>query len=218
MPDIKKIDKLKRNKHKLLSNAKMCYLGDVRKNLDKKVEDNSVDLVITSPPYLNSRDYTDTYMIELRVLDYLKNDEQVRNLRKSTIRSHVQVNWEESLYSGIEELDNSIKQINENKEKLWNKSLLDMINGYFEDMDNLFKILYKKMKSNGRIYFNVANSAYCGVEIEVDVIVAKIAERIGFKIIEIREARRINPSSQQKDTIEYLRESVIVIEKQLAIS
>lgn len=51
------------------------------------------------------------------------------------------------------------------------------------------------------------------MEIEVDMIVCKIAENNGFKVEEIREARRVRTSSQQKGISEGLRESVIVIRK-----
>lgn len=213
LPDIKTINEYKKKYGKLMSNSKQCYLGDVRKNLNKNVEDDSVDLVITSPPYLNSRDYTDTYMIELRVLGYLKDDEEVRNLRKNTIRSHVQVKWDKSKSLGITQLDETINSLKKYEDEFWNKGLIDMIQGYFEDMDTLFVILYKKLRKGGLIYFNVANSAYYNIEIKTDEIIAEIAEKIGFSIIEIREARRINPSSQQKDHIPYLRESVIVMTK-----
>lgn len=212
LPDIKIIHSYKKNKE-LLSNSNDCYLGDVRKNLDGRVENNSIDLVITSPPYLNSRDYTDTYMIELRLLDYLKEDDDVRSLRKKTIRSHVQVNWKKSNKLDISLLEESITELKKHEKEFWNKSLLDMIEGYFEDMNTLFNILNKKVKKNGLIFFNVANSAYYNVEIRTDEIIAEIAEKNGFVVKEIREARLIPSSSQQKSKVGHLRESVIVIAK-----
>ena len=213
LEDIKIMNRYKKT-HKLLSNSANCFLGDVRKNLNIKVADNSIDLVITSPPYLNSRDYTDTYMVELRVLDYLKSDNDVRTLRKNTIRSHVQVKWNESNKLSIPNLDKSISKLKKHEKEFWNKGLINMIEGYFEDMNTLFNILHKKVKSNGLIFFNVANSAYYNVEIKTDEIISEIAEKNGFTVKEIREARLIPSSSQQKNTIGYLRESVIIIAKQ----
>jgi hypothetical protein len=113
----------------------------------------------------------------------------------------------------IDELKNAISEIEKYKELFWNKELINMIKGYFWDLDTLFKGLSQKMASNGMIFFNVANSAYYNVEIKVDEIVCKIAENHGFKIEEIREARRVKTSSQQKGIIDGLRESVIVIKK-----
>jgi len=89
-----------------------------------------------------------------------------------------------------------------------------MVKGYFLDMKELLDSLSRKMKTGARVYFNVANSAYYGVEIKVDEIVCSIAEENNLKVIELREARQLKPSSQQKDIIKSLRESVIVLRKQ----
>ena len=45
-------------KNSLIHNFSTCYLGDVRQNINR-VPDGVVDLIITSPPYLNSRDNKD---------------------------------------------------------------------------------------------------------------------------------------------------------------
>jgi len=210
--DICTIDNYKRSK-KLFSNYNFCNFGDVRKLLDSTISNSSIDLIITSPPYLNSRDYTDTYITELRLLDYIKNSESLKNLRKSTLRSHVQIKWSKSKKLNIQLLDNTINAIEKSKDNFWNKDLLNMISGYFEDMNILFNLFYKKLIPSGMIFFNVANSAYYGIEVKTDEIIAQIAENNGFIVKELREARRINPSSQQKDAIPYLRESVLVIQK-----
>jgi len=193
-------------------NSEICYLGDVRKNIDK-VPDNSLDLIITSPPYLNSRDYTDIYMLELKVLQLVNSHEDLQALRKSTIRSHVQVK-----YSDIEPLDNPrliqcLADMKNTDAKSWNSDILNMICGYFEDMQLLFTEFAKKMRSGGVIYFNVANSAYFGVEVPVDYIIGDIAEDCGFKVREIRKARDLKTSPQQSGHIGKLRESVLVIDR-----
>ena len=67
------------------------------------------------------------------------------------------------------------------------------------------------MRKGGKIYFNVANSAYYGVEVPVDLIVSDIAEAQGFEVQEIRKARDLKTSPQQKGKVEKLRESIIII-------
>lgn len=213
--DIIQMQKIK-NKKKLFSNKKYCYNGDCRK-LITKLTDKSINLVITSPPYLNSRDYTDTYMVELKALGYVKELTDVKKIREKTLRSHVQVKWGELETLGIRELEQAIKEIDKHKDKFWNNELLNMIKGYFLDINSLFCDLNNKMADNGMIFFNVANSSYYNVEIKVDEIICKIAENNGFLIEEIREARRIKTSSQQNIT-NGLRESVIVIKKRQSIA
>lgn len=210
MNDIKKLNKY--NKKDLFSNISKCIYGDIRKEIIK-VENNSVDLIITSPPYLNSRDYTDIYMIELWMLDLIKNYDTLRELRKKTFRSHVQINYDKLVPLNIKLLVDTLKELEIHKEKFWNKNLINMIIGYFEDMNILFSNLKDKLTKRGRIYFNVANSAYHGVLIEVDKIIAEIAILNGLKVEEIRIARSLKTSGQQKEQIGQLRESVIVIKK-----
>lgn len=196
----------------LVQNSEICYLGDVRERIDL-VPDGKVDLIITSPPYLNSRDYTDIYMLELKVLQLVNSHEELRKLRGCTIRSHVQVK-----YSDIEPIENArlrdcLTQMKSSKASTWNTDILNMICGYFDDMQNLFEKFYRKVRTGGTIYFNVANSAYFGVEIPVDYIIADIATGAGFTVREIRKARDLKPSPQQSKKISKLRESVLVIDK-----
>ena len=196
----------------LVSNADICCFGDVRRSIDN-VPDNTLDLIITSPPYLNSRDYTDIYMLELKVLQLVNNHEDLQKLRKSTLRSHVQVK-----YSEVKPIDNvrlkkCLSDMKNSESKSWNPDILNMLCGYFEDMQKLFTAFAKKMQRGGVIYFNVANSAYFGVEVPVDKIIADIAEDCGLKVREIRKARDIKTSPQQSKMLgKRLHESVLVID------
>lgn len=195
-----------------ICNSDICYFGDVRKNIDE-VPDNCLDLIITSPPYLNSRDYTDIYMLELKVLQLVNSHEDLQNLRKDTFRSHVQVKYGEVKPIDNIRLKQCLSDMKGSKAKSWNSDILNMVCGYFEDMRQLFSAFARKMRKGGVIYFNVANSAYFGVEIPVDYIVGDIAEECGFIVREIRKARDIKTSPQQSKLIGKLRESILVIDK-----
>ena len=205
-PDIEKLEKIE----SIAENFKYCIHGDVRSSISQ-IPDGSIDLVITSPPYLNSRDYTDIYLAELWILDLIKNYDELKQLRHNTFISHVQVKHGEIEALDIPELISVLKKLKAKKDELWNDDLPNMIKGYFKDMDTLFTQLRLKMQPNKKVFFNVANSAYYGVEIKVDEIVSAIAETHGFTVNEIREARQLRPSSQQKETIGSLRESVVVM-------
>ena len=152
-------------------------------------------------------------MIELWMLDYIRSYDELKKLRNNTFRSHVQVAWGHTDSLDIPYLNKALIELENHRDKFWNKHLLEMIKGYFLDMDILLGNLYSKLKTNGRIYLNVANSAYYGVVIEVDKIIAEIGYLKGFEILEIRKARKLNPSSQQKEKIPYLLEVVIVMRK-----
>lgn len=132
------------------------YNQDSRIGIANEVDDNSIDLVITSPPYLNSRDYTDTYMLELKTLGFTKTSEEIKELREKTLRSHVQIKWNDTSNVNNELLENTLVELEEASKEIekWNDSIIDMVRLYFVDMQNIFRVLYGKMKIHGRIYFN----------------------------------------------------------------
>lgn len=193
-----------------VSNYELCRKGDARKLLDD-LEDNSIDLVITSPPYLNSRDYTDTYRLELWVLGYLRTYIEERELRKNAIRSHVQVAWPEEVALEIPKLTEYLTEIEKHRNEFWNKSIPNMIKGYFADMNEVLHTLYDKLKKNSKVYIIVGNSSYFKQTIETDSLIADIAELNGFYVDEIRIARYLKSCGQQNS--KKLRESVIVLKK-----
>jgi len=205
--DIEVLEKL--TKESTVDNYRHLYFGDVRVNI-LNIPDNSIDLIITSPPYLNSRDYTDIYMLELKVLDLIKNYDELKKLRKSTLRSHVQIKYEDLEILNVPTLKKYLNTVTKKNLDFWNNDILNMIKGYFLDMDHLFIQFKRVMQVDKFIYFNVANSAYFGEEIKVDQIISEIAVLHGFKLIEIRKARDLKSSSQQSGSIKTLRESVIV--------
>lgn len=209
------IEDLKKLETNNFSNHNLLFLGDARKLIFDNVDDNSIDLIITSPPYLNSRDYTDSYMLELKALNFLTNYNEIKNLREQTIRSHVQLkirNLKGIQSSILKATITKIESLSGNS-TVWNTEIPNMIIAYFEDMETIFNGMYQKLKKGRRTYFNVSNSAYFGVLINTLEICSEIAENIGFEVVEIRKARYLNPSPQQKEKIGKLLEGVIVLEK-----
>lgn len=198
-----------------INNKQKLYNLDSRTGIDEKIEDDSIDLVITSPPYLNSRDYTDTYMLELKTLGFTRNNKEIRHLREQTLRSHVQIKWEDKACIDNEYLRGVLDnlEIAARETESWNDSIIDMVRLYFVDMQKIFKAMYKKIKKGGRCYFNVSNSAYFNVLINTLEICASIAEEEGYTVREIRKARNLKTSPQQKESIGSLLEGVIVLEK-----
>lgn len=203
------------NQKNTQNNKKLLFNVDSRVGIENVVQDGTIDLVITSPPYLNSRDYTDTYMLELKTLGFTDSTAEIRKLREKTLRSHVQIKWDDDTEINNELLSKTLKELEDASKNIqkWNDSIIDMVRLYFVDMRKIFCVLYKKMKQKGRVYFNVSNSAYFNVLIDTLEICASIAEKEGFKVIEIREARKLKTSPQQQEKVGKLLEGVIVLER-----
>ncbi len=63
------------------------FLADARQ-LSTVVPPNSVDAIITSPPYPNEKDYTRTTRLELVILGFIKNKADLKLLKQNLIRSN----------------------------------------------------------------------------------------------------------------------------------
>lgn len=85
-------------------------------------------------------------MLELKVLQLVNSHEELRQLRQSTLRSHVQVAYKEVKPIDNERLLACLEKMRSSDEKSWNNDILNMICGYFEDMQLLFSAFSRKMR------------------------------------------------------------------------
>ena len=200
------------------SGSASVQLGDSR----GITPNENFDLCVTSPPYLNSFDYTDVYRPELFLSGFVKTMEELTALRTRTLRSHVQTKWSIPLASDFgQNYDETISRLDAERNHLWNRRIPEMVQAYFEDMSSVFLNLRSKAKQSASIWLVVSTSAYSGVEIPVDLILADIAGRNGWFLREVtvlRYLRRV--SGQQWHKLNnasngegpYLRESLVVLD------
>jgi len=187
-------------------------------DMQKYLPVSSLKGIIFSPPYANCLDYTEIYKIELWMGSFVKEYSELKELRKVALRSH--------LSAGSNGMDSNgtlkIAELNELLETLstrdlWDKKIPLMLNGYFEDMSEALTNIYNCLKPEGFCCIVVSNSAYGGVVIPTDLLIARIAEIVGFENLRIEVARYIITSSQQYKQTEfqkkYLRESIIYLRK-----
>lgn len=205
-------------------NAKIT-LGDSRRS----GEMDSFDLCVTSPPYLNSFDYTDVYRPELFLGGFVNDMEALRRLRLATVRSHVQAKWNDpketdfgkNYVDAVSALLAATKKITRSNGKLWNQRIPVMIQAYFEDMSLVLKRLKKRAKPHASVWLVVSTSSYAGVEIPVDLIIADIAVKNGWYLREVQVMRHLRRvAGQQWEELTqrghpngpHLRESLVVLD------
>ncbi|MSP12336.1 MAG: hypothetical protein EXR62_05190 [Chloroflexi bacterium] len=197
-------------------NANICLEGNALQKL-KLISGDSIDAVITSPPYLNSFDYTDVYMPELWALGFVNSYKDVRQIRNETVRSHVQVRWKRENNYLHDTLGSLIADVVENPGTLWNSIIPDMIGGYFLDMQEILGELQRVLRSNGKLYLVVGTSSYNEVFIPTDLLLAEIAEDLGFDLEEIRIMRKLKQSKKKVEEKEQIfapmRESMLILRK-----
>lgn len=176
-------------------------------------------LCVTSPPYLNSFDYSDIYRPEMFLGKFVGDTTALRAVRLRTLRSHVQASWAEPTEDDFGPLYlNSITALRERKDALWNRRIPTMVQAYFEDMKHILRSLKQHAHAKAQLWIVVSTSAYAGVEIPVDLIIADIAGKVGWRLKEIGVIRNLRSSGQHFKTVEgehknplQLRESAVVL-------
>lgn len=170
-----------------------------------KLESESFDFIITSPPYCNRYDYTRTYALELV---YLGNDnDKVKNLRQTmlscTVENKDKIEYLKNFYSSInqerafekiiETYNNSDAMVEVNSildelnklGKLNNNNIARMVKNYFLELCFVIYEMARVSKSGGYCVMVNDNVRYGGEEIPVDLILSEFAETFGFNINKI---------------------------------
>jgi DNA methylase len=163
--------------------------GDARRANSWRHIPADIDLIVSSPPYLNSFDYTDIYRPEMLLMGGFEDSEDLRRIRFKTVRSHVQVDWPVPRRSGILVAQRAAKRLVDTS--LWNRRIAEMINAYFVDLDDVFGAAAARLRIGGLMAIVVADSAYDGYVVRVGEGVAEILSRIGLRVEEVRTLRTL---------------------------
>ena len=180
------------------------------------LEEKSFDLLVTSPPYLNSLDYSDVYRPELFIGGFVSDNAELREIRLKTIRSHVQVKW-----MGSTEIESPLIKVMVDRLKQggasWNKRIPNMIEAYFHDMRKVIVEIARVLRKGAQAWIIVSTSAYKGVQIPVDLILAELGCATGLELKGVYVLRQLRSSSQQSAGLGSktlpLRESLIVFKR-----
>lgn len=203
------------SKFDFLSEGLTIIKGDTKEVL-QEMEGDQFDLTVMSPPYLNSFDYSDVYRPELFIGGFISDNGELTQLRKKTVRSHVQVKWDEIDASDNPRLLKILPLLS--TQTFWSNQIPLMISAYFADMTIVLRESARTVKNGGQAWIVVSTSAYGGVEIPVDLVLADIAEEVGWKLKSVNVLRRLRSAGQHHNKSEVrkkmpLRESLIILEK-----
>lgn len=199
--------------------------------------DDSINGVITSPPYCNRYDYTRTYALELVYLGLGEQD--IKDMRQTllscTVESKSKIEQLEDYYKsiGAEKRFNYIKNIIENNNvlneiktalnqrkdsgDLNNNGIIRMVEGYFTELAFVYAEIYRTCMPGSKVAFVNDNVRYGGEVIPVDFLSSLFAEQLGFKIKKVYclHQKKGNSSQQMaKFGKVSLRKSITVWEKE----
>jgi SAM-dependent methyltransferase len=156
-----------------VSDAPMADIryGDARK---LPVESASVDMVITSPPYLNAIDYLRGHKLSLVWMGH--SISEIRSIRSGNIGT--EVSKEPTSNEAIQEAMKAMADL----ESLDNRCL-GMVRRYVWDIDKVMKECARVLKRKGRAVFVVGNSAIRGLFIKNSEAFIRLADSNGLSLV-----------------------------------
>lgn len=192
------------------------YSADARQ-IANFIAPQSIDAVITSPPYPNEKDYTRTTRLESVILGFIKNKSDLQTLKKQLIRSNTRGVYKEdhddewaSTYAQIQILAETIekRRLELGKtsgfEKLYGRVTQLYFGGMVRHLTNLRTILHPGAKL---AYVVGDQASYLRVMIPTGQLLADIAQSLGYEIIRVDLFRtRLSTATREQ-----LREEVVVM-------
>lgn len=205
-------------------------LGDAR-DLLKNIKKASIDLAITSPPYLNNYDYADRTRLETYFWGKYSSWGEITNEVRDKLMMAATTQVRRSSFNEDSPLHNCIREtspiiFSELSEKI--KALSDarmtkggrksydlMVAGYFNDMYRVIKGVYRALKHGCDFVMVLGDSAPYGIYIPTEEYLGEIAKGIGFRsysveILRTRGGKWANNS--QRHSVP-LKEGILTIKK-----
>ncbi len=200
---IKPFSQFQKSLNSILKSLKYNDNGNTQKIIIKKgdarklpLSNNSIDMIITSPPYLNAIDYLRGHKLSLVWMGH-----KISELR--TVRSG-NVGTEISLKSEISNdfIAKIIGSLTGTKKVLGRTSF--MVAQYVKDMDLVMGEMKRVLKKNGKLVMVVGNSTIKDIIIENSKAISLLAKKHKFSLISIKkralpENRRYLPAPSHID-------------------
>lgn len=150
-------------------------------------EEDTIDLVVTSPPYLNNYHYLRNTRPQLFWLGIATDSKELLSIEHGsfgkfwqTVRGLPTVSLDFS-HALLEKKLDLLRQINSNKKTYGGHGWANYAATYFNDSYRFCSILAKLLKPTGTAVVVIGNSILQGVEIKTDQIFADIAELTGLR-------------------------------------
>ena len=205
----------------------LLYNGDARE-IENYSDHNSMDMVLTSPPYLNNYDYADRTRLETyfwgiydswgeitrEVRDHLMvaATTQIRRNQMAELRLCPNIRkLSDAIYDELQVIVHDLSKLR--LVKGGKKSYDIMVAGYFEDMLKVIRGVYHALKPGQPFILVLGDSAPYGVHVRTDELIGEMALATGFsgfdvQIIRTRGDKWAGNSQRHKVP---LRESIVTI-------
>jgi hypothetical protein len=177
----------------------------------------SIDIVVTSPPYPNEKDYTRTTRLETVLLGFISSKKELQSLKRTMVRSNTRGVYkgdsDHELVANHAEIQRIADAIEARRIELGKTSGFERLYAkvtklYFGGMARHLSDLRQVLRPNAHLAYVVGDQAsYLRIMIRTGQLLASIAQSLGYEVIGIDLFRTRLATA----TREQLREEVVVL-------
>lgn len=176
----------------------------------------SVDLAVTSPPYVNGMDYVMNYKLDLAWLGYVASYRELAALRAAEVACDNLPRAETAAYLGVTRtpdpwLAEILPRLRSNvarKRTYRRDDMHAVVHRYFADLARVIAVVRDALRPGGRFVLVVGDSLLAGVYVPGDLLLARLGARAGLTPVSVEVARPRR--SGQRRSFE-LRESIVTL-------
>ncbi len=159
-----------------------------------------VDLVVTSPPYLNGTNYCRNTKLELLLLGLIQSEDGLMDIRSRSVTAGInnvsKRIREPTVIATVEEVAVKLDEC------AYDVRIPRMIRAYFSDMQIVLATTLAVLKPGGRMLLDIGDSRFAGVHVDVPELLGLIATDVGWEIEDVeiirnRVAKDGNPLCQK---------------------
>ncbi|HZT83152.1 MAG TPA: DNA methyltransferase [Gemmataceae bacterium] len=194
----------------------VVHRADARR-ISQILERNSIDAVITSPPYPNEKDYTRTTRLESVLLGFLHKKDDIRALKRNLVRSNTRGVYkgddDDRLVAGHAEIERIAQAIEKRRIEMGKTSGFERMYHrvtrlYFGGMARHLSALRSVLRPGAQLAYVVGDQAsYLRVMIRTGELLGDLAESLGYELVGIDLFRTRLATA----TKEQLREEVVLL-------
>lgn len=194
------------------------YLGDSRQ-IASVAPDLRADIVITSPPYPNEKDYTRTTRLESVILGLIESKKDLRSTKERMLRSNTRNVFKgdhddevarrfPSIVAVSEEIER--KRIELGKTSGWERLYHKVVTLYFGGMHRHLRSLRQVLRPGARLAYVVGDQmSFFMTHIKTGELLAEVAADVGYEVVDLDLWRTRFSTASKID----LREDVLVLRK-----
>lgn len=194
----------------------IAHQADARE-MSRILQPQSIDAVITSPPYPNEKDYTRTTRLESVLLGFIQSKDDLRALKRKLVCSNTrgvyQTDQDDLMVAGHPEIERIAAEIEQRRIALGKTSGFERLYArvtklYFGGMKQHLADLRRVLRPGAKLAYVVGDQAsYLRVMIRTGELLADIATSLGYEVMGIDLFRTRLATA----TREQLREEVVLL-------